>query len=243
MPTDQVEKARDRVREIKLAYGGTEGTRLHCREMFAKDARAKSAWAHLTDEQAFAVCGEIARLVSSGIDWHRSVCVARKSDFPGPVAHWRQPGGPDAPREYICEMPMSDKWLEAQCSLGASIHVTYAPGAEIEFVADGDRTKIDTHAGQRQASSLVGGQVGHNADHKPRIAPTIRHVDKCELLEVADFMAYAAQRYWHLKSDTGLQAGYWRAWYKAFDFMFARYQVGPTGQFVVNVEGRLDRQK
>lgn len=225
------------MRDVKRQRGATDGARLHCRELFAKDARARSSWAHLTDEQTFAMYGEIAQLISDGSDWHRSVCIARKSDFNGPAQHWRQTdGAAGTPPEIVREVAMSDKWIEAQCSLGASIHLTHSPSVEIEFIADSDRTQIDSYEGSRQASSLLGGQIHHDNGRKYRVTPTIHHAAKCELLEVADFCAYTAQRYWHLKSGGSARAAHWGAWYESFNFMLAHYEVAPSGQFAINVK-------
>lgn len=153
------------------------------------------------------------------------------------MGHWRGADGPNAPTsELVKEVPTSEKWLEAQCSLGASIHITSAEGVVIEFVADGDRTKIESFQGQRQASALLGGKIHHASGSTPTVRPTIYHTGKCELLEIADFCAYAAQRYWHLRSDDGIRAARWRSWYKQFNFMFARCELEDDGRFVINAE-------
>lgn len=61
IPEDKVEIALDVVVQIKLKYGGGETAPLHCKELFHEDARNKSVWKHLSEEQAVEMCGDILR--------------------------------------------------------------------------------------------------------------------------------------------------------------------------------------
>ncbi len=45
--------------QTKLKYGVSEDSKLHCRELFAVDARRKSCWSKLSDAEVIQMCGEI----------------------------------------------------------------------------------------------------------------------------------------------------------------------------------------
>jgi hypothetical protein len=56
LPEDAEEAALQMLSNVKEKFGGSSDSRLHCREMFRWDARAKSEWAHLSAEQATELC-------------------------------------------------------------------------------------------------------------------------------------------------------------------------------------------
>jgi hypothetical protein len=53
------------IEQHKLQYGGDTKTPLHCRELFSGHARAKSAWAHLSEADVVALCGDVLRSVGA----------------------------------------------------------------------------------------------------------------------------------------------------------------------------------
>lgn len=52
------------IETVKEQYGGHASTPLHCRELFGYHARAKSPWAHISEKDAIALCGDVLRAVS-----------------------------------------------------------------------------------------------------------------------------------------------------------------------------------
>lgn len=56
LPEDAEEAAIQMLSDLKEKFGGSPDSRLHCREMFRGDARAKSEWAHLSAEEATELC-------------------------------------------------------------------------------------------------------------------------------------------------------------------------------------------
>lgn len=49
------------LKEVKAAAGGKDDSRIHCRQLFRPEARAKTAWAHLNEDGAFQLCLSVAR--------------------------------------------------------------------------------------------------------------------------------------------------------------------------------------
>lgn len=53
------------IEQYKVQYGGSPQTSLHCRELFSGHARAKSGWAHLSETDVVALCGDVLRSVGA----------------------------------------------------------------------------------------------------------------------------------------------------------------------------------
>jgi hypothetical protein len=74
IPVTSLQVVEDTLGNIKEEFGATRGTRFHCREIFHKDARRKSAWSHLSDKAALDIALTVAsRLAGLGI----RTCVGR----------------------------------------------------------------------------------------------------------------------------------------------------------------------
>lgn len=65
VPERNVKIAQHSLSAIKLKHGGKATTPLHCRELFSKDARNKSEWAHISDAGAVELCGDVLRELAS----------------------------------------------------------------------------------------------------------------------------------------------------------------------------------
>ncbi len=58
VPERAIEQLQGGLSAIKLKHGGTENASIHCRELFSGDARQKTPWAHLSEQQVMALCGD-----------------------------------------------------------------------------------------------------------------------------------------------------------------------------------------
>ena len=59
IPESFIDDALSAVNQIKVKYGGTEASPIHCREMTSGHARAKSCWAHLQADDVFELFGAV----------------------------------------------------------------------------------------------------------------------------------------------------------------------------------------
>lgn len=61
IPERSIYQFQNKLIELKVKYGGAPETPIHCREIFAEDARNKSGWKHLDLEAARDLCGDVLR--------------------------------------------------------------------------------------------------------------------------------------------------------------------------------------
>lgn len=65
LPEAAITQTQQTIEAIKLRYGGSAEAPLHCRELFSGHARAKSLWAHISEAEAIALCGDVLRAVGA----------------------------------------------------------------------------------------------------------------------------------------------------------------------------------
>jgi len=166
--------------------------------LFAGDARNKTPWARLRMEDVFELYSALMDQLRS-VGLRRLVTIARKSEFPDtlpamPMQHVDPSSG--VPPKYTTEMRFSDKQIAAHCAQGAMIPLSKNPGLEkVRFWPDPDSTSIEWFDGKRTAKKAIGGFVDIGASEEPaRINVMPIAGAKPSLLEVADCIAYVAQR-------------------------------------------------
>lgn len=64
IPESAIKTVLEMLTKIKIKYGGSSDSPLHCRELFSGHARQKSKWSHLNEHQAIELCGDVLRELS-----------------------------------------------------------------------------------------------------------------------------------------------------------------------------------
>jgi hypothetical protein len=162
--------------------------------------------------------------------------VARKSDFPKaiPPSPWISNDGVELPT-MGAGIPLGDKQLTTFCAQGATLPLAHAPGhANVRFWPDRDATPIVWFDGNGQPHNKMDGFVGLGEG----VEPTRLNVMKtpCQtpsLLEVADALAYFAQRRWTVGTNPGKPQV--KRIYAAFGAHEIRLKVGVDGGFFFQV--------
>ena len=55
---------------VKEGLGASSATRIHCKDLFHRSARAKTDWRHLDDDSVFSFCENLANtLVGKGVQF------------------------------------------------------------------------------------------------------------------------------------------------------------------------------
>lgn len=68
VPINRLQLVENILGDVKIAFGGDSSSRFHCRELFHKDARRKSAWRRLSDKNALKLALSVtSRLAGLGI--------------------------------------------------------------------------------------------------------------------------------------------------------------------------------
>ncbi|SRR6266849_2045082 len=185
VPDNRLDEANALLVKIEADFGGSEDQKLHCRELFNGHLRAKSPWAQLKQQTVFELYEALAvALRRSGL--RRIVTIARKSHFPKTL-----PQNGTWP-----EIILNDKQLTAFCGNAVMIPLSKDPGLEkVRFWADPDHTSIEWLGARRKATSALNMFIDVGPGNEPPKVQVANILDeKPALLEVADFVAYAAQR-------------------------------------------------
>lgn len=199
VPESQRSVAETILSDVKASFGGKPHDCLHCRKLFAGDARKKTPWAHLKIEQVFQLYHSLAGQICNA-GFRRIVAVARKSDFPDTIPaillrHVEPSAG--VPTIWTKAFPLRDKQLASGCAKGTMIPLSKNPGlANIRFWPDPDSTSIEWHFGKRMADKTLDGFVDIGVGEEPariNIMPVVAGA-KPPLLEIADCIAYVTQR-------------------------------------------------
>ncbi len=184
--------------QVKAKFGGTPADALHCRELFAGDARRKTKWAHL-DQTAVHQLYECLFREMSGVIKRSIAAIACKAEFPAslPAAEMDHID-PNyiGPRPGLASVNVSEKFLATQCAMGALIPVSRDIGpTNFRFWPDPDRTMIDWFDGRRSIERALSAfiQTGPNREAL-RLQIKRSENNKPKLLELADCIAYVAQR-------------------------------------------------
>ncbi len=164
--------------EVKGMFGGKPSDRIHCRELFNKHARAKTAWAHLSEKdilELMAVTGNYLRHAGATFNL-------------GHVDRAHLPPQLEIPLHGAVpfKIPAEPKQLAAfaytVALAGVEVH-------EFRLWIDPDHTKIEWGAGRRQASRMPVTLEGK------MITPEPIDGAKPMLLDVADVLAYSAAHF------------------------------------------------
>jgi hypothetical protein len=196
LPEANVASASNILDEIKREFGGAPHNRLHCRELFAGDARKKSAWAHLkTDDVAHLYKTLMIRL--RDVDPRSVVAIAKRAEFPEALPSFEliEPNSKE-PANYTKPVRLDAKQLAAFCAQGAMIPISKNPGLNrVRFWPDPDDTSIEWFDRRRQMTGAIHGFVDRGTDLAPaEINPLRIQRTKPSLLEIADSIAYFGRR-------------------------------------------------
>jgi hypothetical protein len=198
VPEDQNAAGEAILAEVKKEFGGEANSKLHCRELFAGSSRSKSPWAHLNMADVFRLY-EVLMTRLKEVGSRRIVTIARVADFPNhlPPAPMENVNAAAAhPPVWTKAMEFREKQIASFCAQGTMIPLARNPGLDhVRFWADPDTTSIDWIDKKRQATLTISGFIGLDAGKEPpriKVMPIVG--EKPKLLEVADVIAYAAQK-------------------------------------------------
>jgi len=105
LPEAELEPVERAVNEIKVRYGASASTPLHCRELMSGHARQESAWAHLNVTQVNQLLGEVL----SCLQFHHPVLLAGIMPVDNYPTNFRLLGR--AGYDDLTH-PINDKWRE-----------------------------------------------------------------------------------------------------------------------------------
>lgn len=198
VPTQNIEEIETRIAKVKAEYGGSPADTLHCRVMFAPDARRKSVWSRLTMDDVFALYSCLITEVKPRIV-RTIVALANKNELPDEI-----PGGSwehsdkdfIGPMEWAPAWPFRDKQIACFCAQGTMIPISKWPGFDaVTFWPDPDSTLIEFSGGRRQFNQMLGGYIDHGHGEQPeKIKVSCSQCAKPPLLQIADLVAYVSQR-------------------------------------------------
>lgn len=212
------EAAEEFLSKIKRDRGVAETERLHCRVLFAGNARAKSAWAHLSLTDVFDMYLEVVDgLRAIGVCF--AIVVAVRSAFP---------------KSFSMHPPFSDialgpKQLALFCQNASVMPLVSWFGHErFKFWPDPDETPIDWLGERRKVSSARGMFTDFGGVSDQIIHGTVGG-SKPTLLEAADMAAYVSQRALSKKSSFLRKS--FRKIYRSLEAARVECALGPDGGF------------
>jgi hypothetical protein len=174
----------DMLAVIKREFGAPPEARLHCRELFAGDARRKSSWAHLSLDRVFELYESLAQHLSA-LPVARVIGFADRRHLPTSL-----PG-----EDWVPRLVFAPKEVAAWCATAALVPFHRHVGlAKVKLWVDPDRTKIDWMGRGQQFINAISGWVSHDPNPPERITPEPISGAPPQLIELADFIAYFAAR-------------------------------------------------
>ncbi|MDO8423335.1 MAG: hypothetical protein Q7S99_14360 [Parvibaculum sp.] len=187
------------INTIKLKFGGSPQFKLHCRELFAGDARAKSSWSHLESNDVFQLYEELLALFV-GTEYYKVVSIAKIAEFPKelPSAEMTHiEPEKKIPSIWTKRVPLKSKQLALFCAQGALIDVENQLGFEnTRFWLDPDYSRVDWFHGKTKATPQIENifiDIDPSKEPKKMRAIPISEIN-VSLLEIADCIAYTAQK-------------------------------------------------
>lgn len=183
VPTPGVPAIEGILQLVKAAARVPADAELHCRVLFHPDARRKSPWAHLSDEDVWAAIEAVPRLFGRfGLGFH--VGVVRKGLAPKELE--------DA--DGVPGMPLGDKQLLWFAFSSALLDLDVRPGFDrTRLWIDPDRTKVPFVGRRRQMRHVLGMKMFSNISGSTRqLQAEPIAGSKPPLLQVADVLAYTA---------------------------------------------------
>lgn len=175
------------IQKVKKSFGLDPLTVIHCREIFNKHAKAKSA---LKGKSKNEVCELLSRVLATCTGTGASFWIGHVDGSKVPDGLIFQVDG--ASDNHSNVLKLTDVKMKIQCAynaaMGPVLHIL--GNGFCKAWLDGDTTKIEHFGKCRQANSLKPFfPIGHN---DKRFVPTIVTGEKPALIEVADILAYAA---------------------------------------------------
>lgn len=197
-PTPNIEKLISQIAKVKAEYGGSPADTLHCRILFAPDARRKSAWSKLTMDDVFTLYSDLISAVKPSIA-RVIVALADKDELPNeiPEGSWQHRDNDFiGPMERAPGWPFRDKQIACFCAQGTMIPISKWPGLNaVTFWPDPDSTLIEFSGGRRQFNQMLGGYIDNGGGTQPKkIKVSYTQSAKPPLLQIADLVAYVSQR-------------------------------------------------
>jgi hypothetical protein len=198
VPTASLEEIEAKIAELKISYGASAADSLHCRVLFAPDARRKSAWSAFTMDDVFALYSELVEAVKPNIV-RAIVALANKAELPKEI-----PGGQWEHKDenFVGPMPWAPSWpfrekqIASFCAQGTMVPISKWPGLDaVTFWPDPDSTLIEFSGGRRKFSRMLAGYIDHGGGGEPsKIDVSYNQSAKPILLQLAGLIAYVAQR-------------------------------------------------
>lgn len=189
VPAERVEKIETLFAEVKQLHGAHQSERFHCRELFAKDARRKSPWAHLSDREAydfaFQVCNTLANQGIGTIVGHTN-----KNTAP---LEFEAVGSIPAVRITDAKQLIP---LAYQAAVG-QLMFDPAYRDQCKFWTEPNTTQINWGAGRRQVGGLLAStrvDLAAKTLEKVFVAENANSKEWRSLLEIADLLAYCTSR-------------------------------------------------
>jgi hypothetical protein len=197
LPEHRLDDAIAVLAKVKGEFGGNATDPLHCREIFAPDARKKSPWRSLSMDNVIQLY-EMLFAELAALKPRRIVTIAYRSGFPKhvPSQKWINPKPkPGEPDKWTKAHDVSAKAIASLCAQCCFVPLAGWPGPDrIRFWADPDQSLIETGGGKRQFSEFLGGYFDLGLDPQPKLSPVPIRGEKPVLLELADAIAFITRR-------------------------------------------------
>jgi hypothetical protein len=190
VPVVRLENVEGILGDIKEAFGAARSTRIHCREIFHKDARRKSAWSHLSDRAALDLALAVtSRLAGLGI----RTCIGQAQ---------RPPVGQNIDGVgSIAGMTITDsKQLIPFAYLAAAAPLMWDPkfSARCKLWIEPSGDFIQWFGGQKRSlERLIQGNYldEHTGEILERLVPeNVISRERPPLLDLADLLTYSSSR-------------------------------------------------
>lgn len=180
----QRQRAESILAETKVSFGGSPHANLHCREIFAGDARRKSPWSHLSKTDVFELYRQLCNTIA-GANFGRIIGFADTRDIPRNL-----PGDDKFPA-----LKFGKKQIAAFCASAALIPVRRHTALDaFDLWVDPDRTKIDWIGRKVQAHRAISVWIADDTKESAKITPQPVVGEKPALLQLADMLAYISAR-------------------------------------------------
>jgi hypothetical protein len=108
VPDSLMNSVLEAYRQTKIDFGGKPDDEIHCRKLFAEDARRKSPWRHLNEADAESMCRAIMRLLPP-VEGKFVIAHMPAVNYPE-TFHLRRKGGGTGHIQKV-----DDKWLMLHC--------------------------------------------------------------------------------------------------------------------------------
>lgn len=236
--SSRVTDAEHVIEQVKFSSGASARDVFHCRTLFSGQQRQKTAWANKTIVEIFDIYTKLLQELD-GLLIRKIVTLAKKADFPTevPGGQW-EASDPSfiGPLRWNNGWEFTDKHIASVCAQGTMIPLAHWPKLEnLRFWPDPDHTPIATSEGRRKFSRQLSGFVDHGrrGEEPSKIDVAYSENGKPELLQIADLIAYVAQRCAH--GGTAPNDRRFKQLNQQIDAERVRFGVSSDGGFGVEV--------